>query len=63
VQDVCPRWGLRLEVPLDDGGELLERVEDREVQLAEDVGREDETAMTVDHERLHDTTSTDLRER
>src|SRR6185437_4704968 len=57
VRDVGPGRGLGLEVPPDHRGELLERLEHREIQVTEEIGREYQTAMTVDHERFHDVTS------
>src|SRR4029077_14098748 len=56
-QDVGAGRRLRLEVPPDHRGELVERVEHREVQVAEEVGREHQAAMPVNHERFHVVTS------
>src|SRR5215510_9773574 len=44
---------LLLEVALDDGGELLERFKNREVELREEVEGKHDPAVAVDHERLH----------
>jgi len=56
-QDVGPGRRLRLEVTPDHRGELVERVEHREVQVAEEVGGEHQAAIPVDHERFHVVTS------
>ena len=56
-QDVGPGGRLRLEVPPDHRGELVQRLQHREVQLAEEVGGEHQAAMPVDHERFHVVTS------
>ena len=56
-QDVGPGRRLRLEVPPDHRGELVQRLQHREVQLAEEVGGEHQAAMPVDHERFHVVTS------
>ena len=53
TEDVGPGGGLRLEVPLDHRGQVLEGVEHREIELSEDVRREHQPAVTVHHERLH----------
>ena len=58
--DVRLRGRLLLEVTLDDGGELLEGLEGGEVQLREEVEGEDDTAVAVDHEWLHDAPSESL---
>jgi hypothetical protein len=52
-QDVGSGRRLRLEVPPDHRGELIQRIQHREVQLAEEVGGEHQAAMPVDHERFH----------
>ncbi|MEK6438405.1 hypothetical protein [Pseudonocardia sp. T1-2H] len=52
-EDVRSGGGLRLEIAADDGAELLQRVEHREIQVGREIGGKDQTAMVVDHERLH----------
>ena len=52
-QDVGPGRCLSLEIPLDHGAELLERPQDREVQLTEEIRREHQTTVPVDHKRFH----------
>ena len=56
-EDVDLRGRLLLEVTLDDGGELIERLEGGEIQLREEVEGEDDAAVAVDHEWLHDAPS------
>src|SRR3989454_10839730 len=57
--DVDLGRGLLLEVALDHRSELIERLEDGEVERREEVEREDDPPVAVDHERLHgDTPST-----
>ena len=56
-QDVGPGRRLGLEVPPDHRRELVQRLQHREVQLAEEVGGEHQAAMPVDHERFHVVTS------
>ena len=52
-QEVRAAWGLGLEIAADDRLELVEILDDGEVELGQEVGREDHAAMTVDDERLH----------
>jgi hypothetical protein len=60
-QDVGPGRGLRLEVAPDHGRELVEGVQHREVQRPEDRRGENESAVPVDHERLHPASHVDCR--
>ena len=45
--DVRLGGGLLLEIPLDDGRKLLQRVEDREVQLGEEVKGENDATVAI----------------
>src|SRR5205814_5225594 len=53
MQDLRAGRRLGFEISGDDGLELLERIEDGEIKLREEVAREDETPKAVEHERLH----------
>ena len=53
LQDLGAGRRLGLEVAPDHGRELVQRLEDREVQISAEVGRKDETAVPVDDERPH----------
>ncbi len=52
-QDVGLGRCLRLELPPDHRDELIERLQDREVQVAKEIRREHQTAVSVDRERFH----------
>ncbi len=53
LQDLGAGRRLGLEVAPDHGRELIQRLEDREVQVRAEVGGKDETAVPVDDERPH----------
>jgi hypothetical protein len=53
ADDVGVRARLLLEIALDDGFELLERLEQRDVALGEKVEGQHEATVPVDDEALH----------
>src|SRR5207249_6851856 len=55
--------GLLLEVALDHRGKLIERLEHGEVERREEIEREDDPPVAVDHERLHGDTPSRSEER
>src|SRR5207248_1123507 len=52
-QNVGPGGCLGLEIPADHRGELIERLQNREVQLTKEIGRKHQTTVPVDYERFH----------
>src|SRR5262249_30752712 len=54
LHDLRLRTGFVLEVASDDRLELLQSVEDREVQLGEEIEWERDATVAIEHERLHD---------
>ena len=53
LQDVRARRRLRLEVTPDHTVELFEAVDDRQVELWDEVGQEDHPPVPIDQKRLH----------
>ena len=51
--DLCFRARFVLEVASDDGLEVLQRVEDREIQLRLEIERKHDTTVAIEHKRLH----------
>src|SRR3984893_5330590 len=53
LKDVGPGWRLGIEVPSDNGIELLEAFEGREVEIGKTIGRKNDLALLVEFERMH----------
>jgi len=53
MKDVRARWRFRLEVASDHAVQLVKGVDDRQVELRDEVGRKHNSIVTVDNEWLH----------